>query len=65
MARDEAINKFLDRCDAKGEHRKTLADRSFVLPSKTLFTISEPIKFEGLLDEEMAEIAERQFPEKR
>lgn len=65
IARDEAINKFLDRCGADGERRKNLAKRSFVLPSKTLFTISKPIEFEGLSDEAVAEIAERQFPEKR
>jgi len=65
IARDEVINKFLDRCGAEGEHRKNLANRSFVLPSRTLFIISEPIEFEGLSNEAIAEIAERRFPEKR
>lgn len=64
-ARDTAINRFLDVCGAQGQHRDALAKRTFVLPSKTLFTISNPIEFEGLSGEAIKRIAEQQYPAKQ
>jgi len=61
QARDAAIGEFLDGCGAEGDARDQLIERSFVLPSSSLFVISEPLPFKGLSDDALKGIAKGLF----